>query len=225
MVFIWQHHVWYLGLRRAAPFNWSGGHAGIHFIYFRVALCMAATSVCSLLQNWDASHDAGIISCPSYSLKQLLYFTLCICQQRVFQVFFDIYLIFNIVHMNASCLLPVSATYRNAQLMDSLLSYFSSKRHAVFSETAKSVLCCHSTFFSCPDFHFNGSTLTWITRRGAALPPPPAPITSACTKPVITSPLSKRNPVLLFCICFNCLIKIFLYKKSEWNLIESVWLR
>ena len=132
----------------------GGGHAGIHFIYFRVALCMATTSVFSLLQHWDASHDAGIISCPSCSLKQLLYFTLCICQQRVFQVFFDIhvYLIFNIVYMTASCLLPASATYRNVQLMDSLLSYFS-------------------------------------------------------------SPLSERNLVLLFCICFNCLIKIRLYKK------------
>ena len=153
--------------------HWGGGHAGIHFIYSHVALCMAATSVCSLLQNWDASHDAGIISCPSCSLKQLLYFTLCICQQRVFQVFFDIYLIFNIVHMTASCLLPAYATYRNAQLMDSLLSYFSSKRHAVFSEPAIPVLCCHGTFFSRPDFHFNGSTLTWITWRGAAPPPPP----------------------------------------------------
>ena len=125
----------------------GGGHAGIHFIYFRVALCMATTSVCSLLQHRDASHDAGIISCPSCSLKQLLYFTLCICQQRVFQGFFDIYLIFNIVHMTASCLLPAYATYRNAELMDSLLSYFSSKRHIVFSEPVITVLYCHSTFF------------------------------------------------------------------------------
>ena len=107
---------------------------------------MATTSVCSLPQHWDASQDAGIISCLSCSLKQLLYFTLCICQQRVFQVFFYIYLIFTIVHMTASRLLPVSTTYRNAQLMDSLLSYFSSKRHIVFSELVITVLYCHSTF-------------------------------------------------------------------------------
>ena len=72
---------------------------------------------------------------------------LCICQQRVFQVFFDIYLIFNIVHMPESCLLPASTTYRNTQLMDSLLSYFSSKRHIVFSKPVITVLCSDSTFF------------------------------------------------------------------------------
>ena len=127
----------------------GGGHAGIHLIYFQVALCMATTSVCSLLQHRDASHDAGIISCPSCSLKVIIFYAaLCICQQRVFQVFFDIYLylIFNIVYMTASCLLPAYATYRNAQLMVSLLSYFSSKRHIVFSEPVITVLYCHSTF-------------------------------------------------------------------------------
>ena len=149
-----------IGISVCSPLQQRGG-AGIHFIFFellftliiRIILCrpydssMATTSVCSLLQHWNASHDAGIILCPSCSLKQLLYFTLCICQQRVFQVFFDIYLTFTIVHMTASCLLPATATYRNAQLMDSLLSYFSSKRHIVFSEPVITVLYCHSTFF------------------------------------------------------------------------------
>ena len=127
----------------------GGGYAGIHLINFWVALCMAITSVCSLLQHRDASHDAGIISCPSCSLKVIIFYAaLCICQQRVFQVFFDIYLylIFNIVHMTASCLLPAYVTYRNAQLMDLLLSYFSSKRHIVFSEPVITVSYCHSTF-------------------------------------------------------------------------------
>ena len=79
----------------------------------------------------------------------IFYAALCICQQRVFQVFFDIYLylILNIVHMTASCLLPAYATYRNAQLMDSLLSYLSSKRHIVFSEPVITVSYYHSTFF------------------------------------------------------------------------------
>ena len=96
-----------------------------------------------------ASHEAGIISCPSCSLKVIIFYAaLCICQQRVFQVFFDIYLylLFIIVHMTASCLLPAYATCRNAQLMDSLLSYLSFKRHIVFSETVITVSYCHSTF-------------------------------------------------------------------------------
>ena len=79
--------------------------------------------------------------------KNSYYILRFVFQQHVFQVFFDIYLIFNIVHMTASCLLCASATYRNAQLMDSLLSYFSSKRHIVFNEPVITVLCCQSTFF------------------------------------------------------------------------------
>ena len=55
--------------------------------------------------------------------------------------------IFTVVHMTASCLLPAYATYRNAQLMDSLLSYLSSKRHIVFSEPVITVSYYHSTFF------------------------------------------------------------------------------
>ena len=73
---------------------------------------MDTTSVCSLLQHRDAGHDASVISCPSCSLKVIIFYAaLCICQQRVFQVFFDIYLylILNIVHMAASCLLPAYA--------------------------------------------------------------------------------------------------------------------
>ena len=111
---------------------------------------MDTTSVCSLLQHRDAGHDASVISCPSCSLKVIIFYAaLCICQQHVFQVFFDIYLylILNIVHMTASCLLPAYATYRNAQLMDSLLSYLSSKRHIVFSEPVITVSYYHSTFF------------------------------------------------------------------------------
>ena len=42
----------------------------------------------------------------------------------------------------------------------------------------------------------------------------PAPTTTACTKPVIKSPLSERNLVLLFCICFDCLIK-YVYTKRH----------
>ena len=121
------------------------------FDYFRVALAwIPTTSVCSLLQHRDAGHDAGVISCPSCSLKVIIFYAaLCICQQRVFQVFFDIYLylILDIVYMTASCLLPAYATYRNAQLMDSLLSYLSSKRHIVFSEPVITVSYYHSTFF------------------------------------------------------------------------------
>ena len=102
----------------------GGGHAGIHFIYFRVALCMATTSVCSLLQHWDANHDANhnfmsellpktviiiyAVYMPAACIPSVLLYT-CIPY------------LFNIVHMTAACLLPESATYRNAQLMDSLL--------------------------------------------------------------------------------------------------------
>ena len=39
--------------------------------------------------------------------------------------------------------------------------------------------------------------------------------TQGHTKPIIMSPLSERNLVLLFCICFNCLIKICLYNKKN----------
>ena len=127
MLFIWQHHVWYLGLQHAATSGWwIYRHT---FDLFSSCSYMATTSVCSLLQHRDADHDASVISCPSCSIKVIIFYAaLCICQQRVFQVFFDIYLylILNIVHMTASCLLPAYATYRNAQLMDSLLSHFSS---------------------------------------------------------------------------------------------------
>ena len=128
---------------------------------------------------------------------------LCICQQRVFQVFFDIYLIFNIVHMPETCLLPASTTYGNTQLMDSLLSYFSSKRHIVFSKPVIAVLCSDSIFFLALQWIY--TDLNHTTERCA--PSTPAPTTAACTKPVIMSPLSERNRVLLLCICFNCSIK------------------
>ena len=88
---------------------------------------MATTSVFSLLRHRDASHDAGIISCPNSSLKVITFYAVYMpaaCIPSVFDIY--LYLMFNIVHMTASCLLPASATYRNAQLMDSLLSYFSS---------------------------------------------------------------------------------------------------
>ena len=76
------------------------------------------------------------------SLKQLYNLRCLYSSIYVFQVFFDtLYLT-----LSASCLLA-SATYRNAQLMDSLLSYFSSKHHIVFSEPVITVLYCHSTFF------------------------------------------------------------------------------
>ena len=72
---------------------------------------MATTSVCSLLQHWDASHDAGIISCLSCSLKQLLYFTLCICQQRVFQVFLIPYL----YHCSHDSISSITCVYNLSQ--------------------------------------------------------------------------------------------------------------
>ena len=68
-------------------------------------------------------------------------------------------------------------------------------------------------------FHFNGSTLIWITRRSAAPPPPPAPTTAACTKPVIMSPLSERNLVLLSCIYLlfsSCLPPVLLLPTSSY---------
>ena len=138
--------------------------------------------------------------------KKLLYFTLRICQQRVSQVFFDIiHLIFVIVHMTSSRLLPASAAYRNAQLMDSLLSYFSSKRHIVFSEPVIKVVYCHSTFFLVlTPLQWIYTDLNHTTERCA--PSTPAPTTAACTKQVM-SPLSERNLILLCCICFNCSIK------------------
>ena len=125
--------------------HWGGGYAGIHLTIFELLLHGYHLSL-----HRDAGHDAGVISCPSCSLKVIIFYAaLSICHQRVFQVFFDIYLylILNIVHMTASCLLPAYATYRNAQLMDSLLSYLSSKRHIVFSEPVITVSYYHSTFF------------------------------------------------------------------------------
>ena len=125
---------------------------------------MDTTSVCSLLQHRDAGHDASVISCPSCSLKVIIFYAaLCICQQRLFQVFFDIYLY-----------LPLKWIYT--------------------------------------DFNHK-------TERCA--PSTPAPTTAACTKPVIMSPLSERDLVLLFCICFNCLIKYVYTKKKKKVSIES----
>ena len=63
---------------------------------------MATTSVCRLLQHWDSSHDAGIISCLSCPFKQLLYFTLCICQQRVCPVFLYIPYLYHCSHDSIS---------------------------------------------------------------------------------------------------------------------------
>ena len=81
----------------------------------------------------------------SYHILRCAVYMPAACIPSVFDI--CLYLIFNIVHMTASCLLPAYATYRNAQLMDSLLSYFSSKRHIVFSEPVITVSDCHSTFF------------------------------------------------------------------------------
>ena len=83
----------------------------------------------------------------SYHILRCAVYMLAACS--LFQVFFDIYLylILNIVHMTASCLLPAYATYRNAQLMNPMLSYLSSKRHIVFSKPIRTVSYCHSTFF------------------------------------------------------------------------------
>ena len=103
---------------------------------------MATTSACNLLQHWDARQGAGIISCPSYSLKQLLYYTLCICQHRVFQVFFDIYLIFIIAFMTAACLLHATALH----VIDTLLALH--RIIYIFKKKTSDILVVHDCIFS-----------------------------------------------------------------------------
>ena len=112
-------------------------------------------------------------------------------------------------NMTAACLIPVSATYRNTQLMDSWLSYFSFRRHTVFGEPVITVLYWHSTLYL-------ALTSTPMDLHDRALRPlHPRTNSTACTKPIIMSPLSERNLALLFCICFNCSIKYAYTTKNQ----------
>ena len=88
------------------------------------------------------------------------------------------------------------------------ITHSSVETGACLIASAKTVLCCHSTFFLA--LTSTSMDLHWLESHDGALRPlHPCTVTAACTKPVIMSPLSERNLVLLFCICFNCLKYVY----------------
>ena len=117
--------------------------------------------------------------------------------------------------MTASCLLPASATYRNTHLMDSLLSYFSSRRHTVFSESVITVVYCHSTFYLA--LTSTQMDLHWLESHDGELCPL-LPRTNYSSLHETSHHVTTQNLVLVFCICFNCSIKYVYTRKMCFNL-------